>query len=150
MEISLHIEQFSRPIVAETHRVSFVPRFLWFVLGKIKKSLHNDLDNIIVAVEGYYSYANELDVTKAKLLLLSTKKSIKALDKIDDKMRDINYFEDDSLKMKFNHMLKSLYKLENILHKIVYKDSEPIKTPIEIIDGVARMNKIYLEKLLVS
>ena len=150
MEIALHIEQFSKPIVAETHRVSYVPRFLWFLLGRIKQSLHKYLDNIIVAVEGYYFYANELNIDGAKSLLVSTKKVLYSLDKIDDELRKIDYFNDDSLKVKFDHMLKSIYKLENILHKIVYKNAEKIKTPVELIEGVARMNKIHLEKLLAS
>ena len=148
MQLALNIEHFAKPVVAETQLVRFVSNFLFFLHSRIKKSLHKDVDNLILAVEGFYSHTNELSLTQADLLLKSTKRVILKLDKMDEEMQGMDYLKDEVLKEKFKYMLKSVYKMESILHKSVYKNNPTQKTSDELLNGTSTMNNLYLSKLL--
>ena len=148
MQLALNIEHFAKPVVAETQLVCFVSNFLFFLHSRIKRSLHKDVDNLILAVEGFYSHTKELSPAQADILLKSTKRVILKLDKMDEEMQSMDYLKDTVLKEKFKYMLKSVYKMEIILHKCVYKNTTTQKTSDELLNGTSKMNNLYLSKLL--
>lgn len=153
MQLALNIEHFAKPVVSETRliKLAFIKhllKFAVFLQNRIKKRLHKDIDNLILVVEGFYSHSKELTQLEAELLLASIKRVIPKIDKLDENMQEINYLRDDQLKEKFKYMLKSLYKIESIVHKEVYKNVPVEKTSEEILNGTAKMNNLYLSKIL--
>lgn len=148
MQVALNIEHFAKPVVAETHLLKYVLKFLYFLHDRFKKSIHKDIDNLILAVEGFYPHSKELSTSQAQLLLKSTKRVIVKLDKMDEKMHKMNYLNDISLKEKFKYMLKTLYKMESILHKEVYKNTPVEKTDKALLKGISDMNSRNIPKLL--
>jgi len=158
MQLALNIEHFAKPVVNETRliklafiKLAFIDhilKFLVFLQNRIKKNLHKDIDNLILVVEGFYSHSKKLTPLEAELLLKSIKRVILKIDKLDENMQEINYLRDDQLKEKFKYMLKSLYKIESIVHKEVYKNVSVEKTPEEILNGTSEMNNLYLSKIL--
>lgn len=160
MQLALNIEHFAKPVVSETRlvkiafiKLSFINhilKFVFFLQKGLKKKLHKDIDNLILVVEGFYSHSKELTPLEAQLLLTSIKRVISQIDKRDESMKEVNYFRDVELKEKFKYMLKSLYKIESIVHKEVYKNIPVEKTSAEILNGTSEMNNLYLSKILTN
>jgi hypothetical protein len=148
MQLALNIEHFAKPVIAETRLARYVSNFLFFLQSRVVKSLHKDIDNLILAVEGFYFHAKELSPAQADLVLKNTKRVILKLDKMDEEMQSMDYLNDVLLKEKIKYMLKSVYKMEGILHKAVYKSAVTQKVSDELTNGVAKMNGMYLSKML--
>ncbi|MFV7235905.1 hypothetical protein [Flavobacterium sp. ZB4R12] len=147
MQLALNIEHFAKPVVTET-RISFVSNFFGILFKGIKKRLYNDIDNFILAVEGFYPYSEKLELSEAAKLLERTKLVISKLNKIDEDLYKDDYLKDQILKEKYKYMLKSIYKMESILHKTIYKNSPVEKTDKTILKGISDMNKRNMSKLL--
>lgn len=150
MQIALNIEYFANPVVRETKQASFVARFFGFLLNRVVAKLNNDIDRLIIATEGFYAHTNQLDKATATKLLVDMQKVIKKLDKLDESMQKDNYLDDKKLEEKSKYMLAVLYKLESMLHKIVYADAEQLKMDNQILDGVTKLNQLQIANLLVS
>jgi hypothetical protein len=148
MQLALNIEHFAKPVVTETHRVSFVSNLFGILLKGIKKRLYNDIDNFILAVEGFYPYTEKLELSEATKLLERTKTVISKLNKIDEDLYKTDYLKDTILREKFKYMLKSAYRMESILHKIVYRNIPIEKTDETILKGISGMNRRNMSKLL--
>lgn len=155
MELLLNIQDFSRPIISETRKGSlvitrswFFSRFLLYFLRHIKKSLNTNLGKLIIVLEGYIPHIEELSNENAQSELFIMNKVAREFFKASEKIAEINYFDDPEIKEKYLYAIKLLNTTENKLHKAVYKSKPRLKTPVELIEGVARMNAKNLDKLL--
>ena len=153
MQLELNIEHFARPVVAENRLIKniiikYLLGFLVFLQKRLKKKLYKDIDNLILAVEGFYPHIKQMELSEAKQLLERTKLVISKLNKIDEDLYKDNYLKDQILKEKYNYMLKSVYKMESILHKEVYKNIPVEKTDEKISKGISDMNRRNMSKLL--
>jgi hypothetical protein len=45
------------------------------------------------------------------------------------------------------YLFKALYKFENMLHKVSYKDAIIHKTPLDIVENISKMNRRNLSEL---
>jgi hypothetical protein len=113
-----------------------------------KKRLNMSLSTLIITLEGYIPHIKDLSNDNAEKELFIINKVVREFFEISEKIAKINYFEDVEIKEKYLHAIKLLNTVENKLHKVVYKNKPIIKTPVEIIEGVARMNRQNLDKLL--
>ena len=155
MQILLNIQDFSRPIISETRKASlvttkagFFSRFLLYFLTHIKKRLNMNLGKLIIALEGFIPHIEDLSIDNAESELLIMNKVAREFFKTSEIIEKINYFDDPEIKEKYLYAIKLLNTTENKLHKAVYKNKPRLKTPVELIEGVARMNANNLDKLL--
>jgi hypothetical protein len=148
MLLTLDINQMAKPIVEETKNSSFFVGMLYFVKSKYAKKLNNKLDAFILSLEGAFQYTEELNHEKATELLLNTKKTIDNLYAISEDLKKDNYLDDKNISEKFQYLLKTLYKFESKLHQIIYKNTPVIKTCPELLDGISKINKRNLSKLV--
>ncbi|TPG41699.1 hypothetical protein [Flavobacterium pectinovorum] len=148
MLLTLDINQMAEPIVQETRHPSFLIGILSFVKKRFAKKISSKLDFFILELEGSYLHVEELDQQNAEKLLFDTKKIIADFYIINEDLKKDNYFDNDSLSEKFNYLFKTLYKFESKLHKIAYKDVAVTKTPDEILNGISKINKRNLSKLV--
>lgn len=148
MLLTLDINQMAEPIVKETKHSSFFVGILSFVKKRFANKMNRKLDTFILALEGAYQHAEELDSQKAEKLLIDTKKIIDDLYSINEEFKKDNYLGNKKLSEKFQYLLSTLYKFESKLHKVTYKDAPIVKTPNEILNGISKINKRNLSKLV--
>lgn len=156
MQLTINIQDFSRPVVQETNKTdylwfnssNFLLKIFTFFISRIKSKLNKKLDKLILVVEGFNPHIKELSIGDAEKALTDFEKVIKEMIKAKEKMDEINFFNDDDLKKKFNFSLNLLFTTESMLYKEVYKNKPFIKTPDELIDGVMRMNATNINQLL--
>lgn len=155
MQILLNIEDFSNPIIHETRKGRFVTskagffkRFLFSFLNHVRKKLNSHIGNLIVALEGYMPHIDDLSPDNAERELLLLNKVAKDIYKLTELFQKVNYFDDAEIKEKYIYAIKLLNTTESKLHKSVYKSKPRLKTPIEIIEGVSKMNANNMDKLL--
>ncbi|MGB2528554.1 hypothetical protein [Flagellimonas sp. SN16] len=110
---------------------------------KIVSDLITDLDSAILAIEGGMPRIEDLSIEQAKELSVRNSDAIDRLDKIAIKFSHINFFENDEIKNKMKYLQKCLYRMDAKLHKKIYKESEKISTPEELLDGVISLNSNY-------
>lgn len=148
MLLTLDINQMAEPIVKETRHPGFLIGILSFVKKRFAKKINIKLDAFILELEGSFLHVEELDLQNAEKLLLDTKKIISDLYSINEDLKKEGYFNNEILRKKFQYLLNTLYKFESKLHKIVYKNVPVIKTPDEILNGISKINKRNLSKLV--
>jgi hypothetical protein len=148
MLLTLDINQMAEPIVKESRHPGFLIGILSFVKKRFAKKINIKLDAFILELEGSFLHTEELEVKDAEKLLFDTKKIINDLYSINEDLKKEHYFDNEILREKFQYLLKTLYKFESKLHKIVYKDVPVIKTPDEILNGISKINKRNLSKLV--
>jgi hypothetical protein len=141
MLLTLDINQMAEPIVKESRHPGFLIGILSFVKKRFAKKINIKLDAFILELEGSFLHTEELEVKDAEKLLFDTKKIINDLYSINEDLKKEHYFDNEILREKFQYLLKTLYKFESKLHKIVYKDVPVIKTPDEILNGISKINK---------
>lgn len=87
----------------------------FFLFDFFKKWMYNRFDEMSLINEGMYNHVAEMSATETSIFLNVILKSIKSLDDLDNKMVEINYFEDAVIKQKYKYMLKTFYKLDALL-----------------------------------
>lgn len=157
MQVLLNIEDFSNPVVSESRKANFVFSVSGFLLNflnsvfiKIKLKLNNELDGLILVLEGFLPHIETLSSEIAAKELKATKKVLEQLIKVNEKFEAINYFDDEKFKEKYLYSLKLLYQTESKLHKSVYKNKPIEQASEELINGIMKMNRNYTNKLLSS
>lgn len=155
MQILLNIEDFSRPIISETRKANlvtikagFLSVFLLYFLIQLKKRLNMKLGKLIIVLEGFIPHIEDLSIDNAEIELIIMNKVAREFFKTSEKIAEINYFDDPEIKEKYLYAIKLINTTENKLHKAVYKNKPRLRTTVELIDGVARMNANNLDKLL--
>ena len=148
MLLTLDINLMAEPIVKETRHSSFLVGMLSFVKRRFAKKINSQLDAFILTLEGSLQHTEELDTQMAEKLLMDTKKTIDDLFLINENLKKDNYLGDKILDDKFQYLSKTLYKFESRLHKVTYKDVPVTKTPDEIVNGISKINKRNLSKLV--
>lgn len=153
MLLTLDINQMAEPIVKETRPPGFLARFLSFRTKRFAKKIiaqkiNIKLDIFILELEGSFLHTEELETKEAEKLLSDTKKISDELYSINEDLKKADYFNEEILNEKFQYLLKTLYKFESKLHKIVYKDVPVVKTSDEILNGISKINKRNLSKLV--
>lgn len=149
MLLTLDIKQMAGPLVGKTKGI----RFATIKTTSAKKEavglkLSKKLDVFILAIEGAYQHVKELDEEKATKLLQDTNRIIEDFYSLDDLLLEKNYLSSQELKKKIKYLFKTLYKFESILHKTAYKNTPLNKTSQDIIDGISKINKNTISKLV--
>lgn len=155
MQVALHIENISKPLVLESRKANFVFSVSGFLLNflnaiviKIKQRLMNYLDSLILTLEGFLPHIETITSETATKELQATKKVLRQIINLSEKFDKANYFDDEKFKEKYLYTLKLLYQTESKLHKAVYKNKPIEKTPNELTDGIMKMNNNYINELL--
>jgi len=150
MVLNLNINDITQPLIKEVNRSSFIKKFiiksLESFLERTMFKMNNTFDSSILKVEGTHNHLKKLSPESASKMLIQIKESIVSLEKLYEKLQYINFFENNELKLKFEYLLKSVYKSEAITHKIAYKQKETIKTDESIKNGIIKMNSYLLKK----
>lgn len=150
MTLTVNINSITQPVLHEVKRSSFIKRFfiksLEYFLNRSVKRLNRTINDSILKIEGSYTHLKEASTEEAEKMLFDVKKVISDLEKFSNRLHSNNYFDNDELKSKFRYLLKSIYKAEAILHKIVYKNKETIPTDESIKDGIIKMNSTFIKK----
>jgi len=113
------------------------------VLKQIQKFEHYSL-----TLEGLQGHIDELDIDTATKLLAEFKKVTQRFDNLDERVARSNYFQDASLKQSFKYFLRTLYKTEAKLHKVISRNNSVEPTPNYIKEGLNSISQEAISKSL--
>ncbi len=140
MYLTLDIQKQAAPILRDIDLV----RFLWhnfnFLLDRLKTNLKGNLDEFILVVEGFHQHTRFIDKEEAEKVLKKTRFVIAAMDALDERLENSDYMNDGALREKFKYALKTLYRLESLLHMQCTLDVPVEQTPDHIRQGLAGLS----------
>ncbi len=133
MVLTLDIQKKAAPIIRQTHKVK-----LWPKAGP-SQNIGEDINDLILTIEGFDNHVFALSKTEAKDLLDETNKVITVFVDIDE---EISVKTDDKEVIeRFKYALKALFKLKSLLHLAYTKDLAVRKTPNDIRQGLAAVSR---------
>jgi len=146
MTITIDLQGKALPIINEARIAEWVWKFFKFnPLRFVQTHFKKKLDEFILPIEGFHKHINELTKEDAELLLLPTRQIIRTLDKYDQLLALSEYAQDAQLKEKYKYLLKSLYRLESLLHIQITKDVPIEKAPDYILEGIASISRASVQ-----
>lgn len=101
---------------------------------------------MILEVEGFYKHIPELSTEETIKILKSTKTIINILDRNDELLKSINYMDDKRVGIKFKYALKTLYRLESLLHIESTRGVEIEKTDATLVQGLVGVSILSVSK----
>lgn len=66
---------------------------------------------------------------------------IRSFDKLDEDLSKIGYFDDNDLREDFKYSIKTLYRLDSLIHLYKTKNQEVLRTPDYIKEGLNNLSK---------
>ncbi len=133
MIFTLDIQKKAAPIIRQTHKISLWPK------AGADQSINEDINDLILTVEGFDNHVFALSKVEAKDLLTETNKVISVFVDIDENINSIS--DDSALVEKFRYALKALFKLRSLLHLASTKDVVVKKTPDNIREGLSAISR---------
>ncbi len=153
MILTVDINNMARPVLNRTS----ISAFKNFRTFKLKRRLANttfnaecetlitNIDSFILALEGSYNHLRVMDEEKVDKVLTQVKEIISKIEIQNSDLKKINYLDKLELKERYAYMLNCLYKIESILHKRKYLNSETIKTDTVLKEGVVQLTSSYFK-----
>ena len=134
MLLSLDIQKKAEPIIRQTQK-GFDP-----IISAYAQGLSENLNDLILSVEGFDNHIFALSKTAIKELLDETNKVIDVFVNIDENLMD-SVDADKEIIERFKYSLKALYKLRSLLH-IAYTKGVAVKeTPGNIKEGLSAISR---------
>jgi len=134
MLLSLDIQKKAEPIIRQTQK-GFDP-----IISAYAQGLSENLNDLILSVEGFDNHIFALSKTAIKELLDETNKVIDVFVNIDENLMD-SVDADKEIIERFKYSLKALYKLRSLLH-IAYTKGVAVKeTPGNIKERVSAISR---------
>ena len=148
MYLSIDLQSKASPINFNTNglRFSWFTRIGRFLIDYFKSRIHKTLDEMILEVEGFYKHIPELSTEETIKILKSTKTIINILDRNDELLKSINYMDDKRVGIKFKYALKTLYRLESLLHIESTRGVEIEKTDATLVQGLVGVSILSVSK----
>lgn len=134
MLLTLDIQKKAEPIIRHT------TKGLDASASVASKRLSENLNDLILSVEGFDNHIFALSKAAIKELLDDTNKVIMIFAGIDENLH-ITTDEGKEIVERFRYSLKALYKLRSLLHIAYTKDVAFKKTPGSIKEGLAAVSR---------
>ena len=148
MTVTLDLQGKASPIINEARIAEWVWKFFKFnPLQYVQTHFKKKLDELILPIEGFLRHINELAKEDAEELLAPTRKIIRIFDKYDQLLALSEYAQDVQLKEKYKYLLKTLYRLESLLHIQATKDIPVEKTPDYIREGIVGISRASVHRI---
>lgn len=109
------------------------------------KALKKTLKELVLMTEGFCNHVTDLNEKEANAFLSDTRFSIDKLLALKTTLQKSDYL-DDEVKNLFNYTLKTLYRIESLLHVQSTQSTEIEKTEDYIQSGLAKFSKEAIEK----
>lgn len=140
MTIDINISEITQPVIRETRNSSFIKRFL---VNKIEGYFEKKISKMILAVEetilkieGSHIHLKKFSPESSVKILPSISKAIEILEKRYYLLEDVNFFDNQDFRDKYNYLLKSIYISENIATDISLDNDSPQE------EGILKVNSL--------
>ncbi|KFF17346.1 hypothetical protein [Flavobacterium hydatis] len=145
----LNIERYTKPLVKDTEYIGILSGIINFMQWNVRRRLNRHLGKLIQGLEN----TDTESFTKAtpeqlENLLIDVNNAIQQITKLDEDFSKVDYLKKSKVHEKIEKILAAFYKIESILHKTKYKNIPIEKTSPKIIEGITKMNRRNMSKLI--
>ncbi len=146
---TLDIEKKANPIIRKINDFGVSSQ----LYNTSKKSVNENLDDLILVIEGFSNHIQDLNKNQSEALIEQTKKTFNSFVEIDDELKAHNYLDDNEFKEKIQYSLKTLSKFKSLLHIYITQGTPVVRTHDSLKEALSRisrgaaLNNIYKNSL---
>lgn len=138
---ALDIEKKAKPIIKKINDFG-VSAHLFDIS---KKRLKENIDDLILVIEGFSNHIQDLNKNQSEVLLQQTKKTFRSFVEIDDELNARDYLMDIEFKEKFQYSLKTLSMFKSLLHIYITQGAAVKRTPDTLKEALSRISRVSVE-----
>lgn len=122
-------------------RIGWISRFLNFLEEKLQASVRRQLDEIYVLILGSKEIYKQFDAEQSKKEADEIRQIISFLRKQNDRLQQVDYFNDASIKEKVNLCLDEMYEIEGQIRIKAFSKDKHTQTDSLFLDQLVLRSK---------